>query len=123
MFDGPALMRVTDATFERVVVRSPLPVVVDFTADWCGPCRGLRPTLRELSAKLAGRVAFATADVDEAAGAVRAYGILALPTYLFLEKGQEKGRAVGPLDPVAFRGSVRRHFVDAGASDGRPASR
>jgi thioredoxin 1 len=106
-------MRVTDATFDRVVVRSPLPVVVDFTAEWCAPCRGTRPTLRELSEKLAGRIAFATADVDEAVGTVRAYGILAVPTYLFVEHGQEKGRAVGPLDPVAFRGSLRQHFAGA----------
>ncbi len=108
-----APVRVTDATFDQVVVRSPLPVVLDFTASWCVPCRGLRPTLEDLSQKLAGRVTFATADVDDAAGVTRSYGILALPTYLFLENGREKGRAVGPLDAVAFRWNLRRHFVAA----------
>ncbi len=110
-------IRVTDGTFERVVVRSPLPVVVHFTAPWCAPCRVVRPTLTELSEKLSGRVTFATADVDEAARVVLSYGIQAVPTYLFLDQGREKGRAVGPLDPVAFRGSLRLHF----AGEPRPA--
>jgi thioredoxin 1 len=113
MDDVPARRWVTDATFEQYVVRSPIPVVVDFTAAWCAPCRGLRPVLAELSEKLAGRVAFVTADVDDAVGVTRSYGIQALPTYLFLENGREKGRAVGPLDPIALRGNLRRHFASS----------
>lgn len=105
-------IRVTDATFERLVARSPIPVVLDFTAAWCAPCRAVRPTLSELSEKLAGRVAFVTADVDDAVGVARSFGVQALPTYLFLEHGREKARCVGPLDPLALRGTLRRHFAD-----------
>ena len=114
----------TDATFDREVVRSPLPVVVDFYAEWCAPCRLTEPTLRDLSAKLAGRVKFASVNVDEAAHVTRSYGIQAIPTYLFVHRGQEKAREVGPLDPVSFRSVLRQHFGYAGRiSAGRRASR
>ena len=114
--------RVTDATFELEVVRSLLPVVVDFYADWCGPFRTTEPTVEELAEKLSGRVKFATVDVGEAAGVTRSYGIQALPTFLFVEEGEEKARAVGPIDPVTFRRILARHFALAAwaPSGGRP---
>jgi thioredoxin 1 len=118
---------VTDATFEEEVVRSSVPVVVDFTANWCRPCRASEPTLRELADKLSGRVKFATVDVDEAAGVTRSYGIQALPTFLFVQFGREKARTVGPIDPVALRVILARHFAFAdpapAPSGGRPANR
>lgn len=117
------LVRVTDATFELEVVRSPLPVVVDFTAEWCAPCRLTEPTLRDLSQKLVGRVKFASVNVDEASGVTRSYGIHSIPTFLFVHRGQEKARAVGPLDPVAFRSVLRQHFgVARRLSDGKRAN-
>ena len=118
-------VHVTDATFVAEVVRSPLPVVVDFYADWCAPCRVTEPVIRSLSEKLAGRVKFTKINVDEAVGVARSYGIHSIPTFLFLEAGQEKGREVGPIGPVEFRSILRRHFPAArgSASGGRPASR
>jgi len=116
-------IRVTDATFEREVIRSTLPVVVDFYADWCAPCRVAEPLLRDLSAQLAGRVKFAKVNVDEAALVTRSYGIHMIPTYVFVESGQEKGREVGSVDLVAFRESVRRYFSRARVSGGRRATR
>lgn len=115
-------IRVTDATFEREVIRSPLPVVVDFYADWCAPCRVADPLLRDLSAQLAGRVKFAKVNVDEAALVTRSYGIHSIPTYVFVESGQEKGREVGSLDPALFRQIVRKYFAKGRASAGTRAS-
>jgi len=118
------LVRVDDATFEIEVIRSPLPVVVDFYADWCAPCRVIEPTLRELAVRLSGRVKFAQVNVDEAEVVTRSFGIHAIPTYLFVESGMEKGREVGPLDPVAFRTILRRYFAKGAASSGgTPANR
>lgn len=117
-------VRVTDATFDAEVVHSQLPVVVDFYADWCAPCRITEPMLRELSAKLAGRVKFTKVNVDEASDVARSYGIHSIPTFLFLEAGHEKGREVGLIGPVEFRTMLRRHFASARrrASGGKPAS-
>ena len=115
-------IRVTDATFEREVIRSALPVVVDFYADWCAPCRVADPVLRDLSAQLAGRVKFAKVNIDEASLVTRSYGIHSIPTYVFVQAGQEKGREVGSMDPVAFRQIVRKYFSKAAASGGTRAS-
>ena len=112
----------TDATFEREVIRSHLPVVVDFYADWCAPCRVAEPLLRDLSVRLAGRVKFAKVNIDEAALVTRSYGIHSLPTYVFVQAGQEKGREVGAMDPVAFREILRRYFPKTGVSGGTRAS-
>jgi thioredoxin 1 len=114
---------VTDETFEREVIRSSIPVVVDFYADWCAPCRVAEPLLRDLSAQLAGRVKVAKVNVDEAALVTRSYGIHMLPTYVFVQAGQEKGREVGSVDLVAFREGVRKYFSKARVSGGRRASR
>jgi thioredoxin 1 len=103
-------IRVNDETFEVEVIRSPLPVVVDFYADWCAPCRATEPVFRDLSERLAGRVKFAKVNVDEASLVTRSYGIHSIPTYLFLRQGHERGREVGPVDPVAFRSILKRHF-------------
>jgi len=119
-----AMVQVDDTTFEAEVIRSPLPVVVDFYADWCAPCRSTEPVLRELASRLSGRVKFARVNVDEAEVVTRSFGVHALPTYLFLESGTEKGREVGPIAPVAFRAVLKRYFAKRrSASGGTPASR
>ena len=110
MSEGTDPILVTDATFEAEVIRSPLPVVVDFFAEWSVPSRTTEPLMRELSARLAGRVKFAKVNVDESSAVARSYGIHAIPTYLFVHAGQEKGREVGPVGPVEFRSILRRHF-------------
>jgi thioredoxin 1 len=117
-------IQVTDATFEEEVVRSEIPVVVDFYADWCAPCRVTEPMIRELSAKMAGRVKFTKVNVDEASAVARSYGIHSIPTFLFLQDGHEKGREVGPIGPVEFRSILRRHFSAARSrpSGGKPVS-
>jgi thioredoxin 1 len=123
MTGASAPVVVTDATFEVEVIRSPLPVVVDFMADWCQPCRVTEPMLRELSHRLAGRVKFATVNVDEAARVTRSYGIHSIPTYLFVQSGQERGREVGVVDPVEFRAILKRVFAPTPpVSGGRRAS-
>lgn len=104
------LVLVTDANFDREVIRSALPVVVDFTAEWCAPCRITEPMLRELSIKLDGRVKFAKVDVDDADAVTRTYGIHSIPTYLFVQAGQEKGREIGPVEPTEFRSVLKRYF-------------
>ena len=104
------LVVVTDDTFEHEVIRSPLPVVVDFYADWCAPCKTAEPVLRELSATLLGQIKFAKVNVDESGRVTHSYGIHSIPTYVFLDRGREKGREVGPIGPTEFRTILKRHF-------------
>lgn len=117
-------VQVTDQNFEVEVIRSPLPVVVDFYADWSVPCRLTEPVFVDLSNRLSGRVKFAKVNIDDAASVTRSYGIHAIPTYLFVESGQERGREVGPLGSVEFRATLKRFFpARAPVSAGIPANR
>jgi thioredoxin len=117
------IVRVDDATFDAEVIRSPVPVVVDFYADWCAPCRIEEPVLIELSSRFAGRIKFAKVNVDDATGVTESFGIHSIPTYLFVDSGAERGREIGPIDPVAIREMLKRYFPPKPASGGTPASR
>jgi thioredoxin len=122
--EPPELIQVDDSTFEVEVIRSPVPVVVDFYADWCAPCRVAEPALLQLAAQLAGRVKFTKVNVDESDVITRSFGIHAIPTYVFVAAGTERGREVGPIDMVALRAMLRRYFPTGGtASGGTPATR
>ncbi|HEY6238834.1 MAG TPA: thioredoxin [Thermoplasmata archaeon] len=111
MVENPTFILVTDETFEAEVIRSSLPVVVDFYADWCAPCRSAEPVLEELSSTLAGRVKFAKVNVDESDAVTRSFGIHSIPTYLFVERGREKGREIGAVAGSAeFRSVLKRYF-------------
>jgi thioredoxin 1 len=88
-------VEVTDQDFERSVLRSPLPVVVDFWAAWCPPCRAIAPAIEQLAGEYAGRVTFAKLNADENPRTTMAYGVQGLPTLVFFKGGREAGRLVG----------------------------
>jgi thioredoxin 2 len=96
---------VTDATFSAEVERSPLPVVVDMWAAWCGPCQMIAPVLDELASEMAGRVRFAKLNVDENRATASRFNVRSLPTLLVLKAGQELDRIVGvqPKSEIARR--------------------
>jgi thioredoxin 2 len=90
---GP--VTVTDATFAADVERSPLPVLVDAWAPWCGPCRTIAPVIEELASELAGRVRVAKLNVDENPMTAARFGLRSIPTLLVLAGGREVDRFVG----------------------------
>jgi thioredoxin 1 len=95
MSGGRHVVTVTEATFDTTVLQAGLPVLVDFWAGWCPPCRWLDPIVEELAAEQAGRLLVAKVDADENPGLVRRYGTLSLPSLLVFVNGVEKGRIVG----------------------------
>ncbi len=99
---------VTDATFEREVLKSSTPVVVDFWAAWCGPCRQIAPVISSLAGEYAGRIKFAKVNVDQNAHFAGQYGIQGIPTLLIFKNGQMVRRLVGVRPASELRTELDR---------------
>ncbi|OHV47900.1 thioredoxin [Pseudofrankia sp. BMG5.36] len=97
------VVAVTDATFAEVVLASPLPVLVDFWAVWCPPCRMMAPILEKLAADYAGRLTVVSLNCDEEPETARTYGILAMPTFTVFHGGEQVASVVGARSGAAMR--------------------
>ena len=97
---------VTDGTFESEVLASGVPVVVDFWAEWCPPCRALAPTFEALAESYGGAVKFVKLNIDESQSVPQRYGIRSIPTLILFQGGREVERIVG----AASRDALARVF-------------
>lgn len=96
-------VHVTDAAFEKVVLKSTLPVVVDFWAPWCGPCRMVAPMLDKIAKDKAGKLLIAKVNTDENPEWAVRYGVEGIPTMLFIHNGKIVHKQVGALPEHALR--------------------
>jgi len=101
MIDEP--IHVTDAAFEKTVLQSPLPVIVDFWAPWCGPCKVIAPMLEKIAKEYAGKLVVAKVNTDENPENAQRNQIQGIPTLLFIANGKEAHRQVGALPESNLR--------------------
>jgi thioredoxin 2 len=108
---GP--LTVTDATFAADVEHSPLPVLVDAWAPWCGPCRMIAPTIEKLADDLAGRVRVAKLNVDDNPQTAARFDLRSIPTMLVIVNGREVDRIIGAQPQAAIRDKLERAIARA----------
>ncbi|MCJ2555107.1 MAG: thioredoxin [Candidatus Thermoplasmatota archaeon] len=90
-----SIIHASDESFEADVLRSEIPVLVDFYADWCAPCRRLAPVIDELAEKYNGDMRFVKVDVDDNASLAVQFGVQSIPTLIFFKGGQQVAKTVG----------------------------
>jgi thioredoxin 1 len=105
-----ATVTVTEQDYTDKVLKSALPVLVDFWATWCGPCKMAEPALDELSDQYTGKIVIAKVNVDENPGLTNKYGVMSIPTTVLFKGGVEVGRQIGFAGKNAFEELIKKNL-------------
>ena len=108
---GNAILEVTDQNFDQDVLKSDKPVLVDFWATWCGPCRAIAPIVEELANEYQGKVKVGKMDVDRNQSTPMRYGVRGIPTLLVFKDGQVKEQIVGYVPKEQIEKALQRHIT------------
>jgi len=108
MVDESSLVHVNDKNFATEVLNGDLPVLVDFWATWCGPCRSISPIVEELAKEFTGRVKVAKCNVDENPGTPSQYGVRGIPTLILFKDGKVLDQIVGAVPKVRLKAMIEK---------------
>jgi len=104
------MLYVSDNTFEKEVLQSPQPVLVDFYADWCGPCRAIAPIIEEIARELKDRLKVVKLDVDQNQKTPMQYGVQSIPTLILFKGGVEVERLIGYMSKTKLLSKIEPHL-------------
>jgi len=106
---GQGTKAVTDSSFDQDVLKSGKPVLVDFWATWCGPCRAIAPKLEEIAGEMPDQVVIAKVDVDSNQETAAKYGIRSIPTMILFKNGQPVDQLMGNVPKEQIIGLIQKH--------------
>jgi thioredoxin 1 len=104
------MLYVSDDTFEKEVLQSSQPVLVDFYADWCGPCRAIAPIVEEIARELSDRLKVVKLDVDQNPQTAMQYGVQSIPTLIIFKNGKEVERLIGYMSKAKLMSKIEPHL-------------
>jgi len=101
-----SIVHVNDKNFKEEVLKSPLPVLADFFAEWCGPCKRVAPVLEEIAKDYAGKIKVAKIDVDKAGAAASSYGVMSVPTLIIFNNGKALSQSAGAMSKLELKNKL-----------------
>lgn len=104
------LLQLTDSNFKKEVLESKVPVLVDFWANWCGPCKAIAPVIEELAKEYAGKIKFGKIDVDTNPRTATSYAVMSIPTLIFFKDGRVMEQAVGALNKSELKRKIENNL-------------
>ena len=102
------LIEITDRNFDDIVLRSPTPVLVDFSAEWCAPCKKLAPIVEDLARQFESRLTVGHLDVEESPATAAQFGVMSVPTLIFFKQGKPAHQMVGAATRQALEQAIEK---------------